>query len=438
MSSTDVVLSPKKKKMDQIVSSSESNGHDLTDKTESVNDNEDESVNTETLITNQSETNKDCHDACMEPLLIQNCADDFATNDNNEPECVSPSELIDAADAQDESQTDEGGGGFMKSNLSLNLNTMLGDGKSMPKNKKFLESSDDQIINQIFFSTITVTPTADEDVLASKFLSSDNTPLTPNEDDIDPDLHVGSVDFFNQKIDEDEAFDTTFTDTAENYQENDGNLCSLNDNLTENYCSFSSIDYNTNVQQQQQPEVESPENQNDLLQPDFLGDYAEIMRQQRPSIVIDCYDSDSNSDKNSQTDEDVVVGEAKVNDYCFYFDQTIEEDDDDACFPNGVGDDSENTPLKENGSLEGETKVSAKLENGKTLEEVDECFETEDEIFNDEGEEDEGSQNELDEDKSLASDEDDEGVINESCISVNVSSCRLTRLLFKFIEAGEG
>lgn len=436
MSSTEIVESPKKKstkqKMEQIVSSGVTNGCNLMDNSEcSDGDNNDESANEQTLIPNLSETNKDCHvdSASMEPLLIQNCVDEFSTNPINDSNCVLSDESAEVNVYDEESPTEQqggvdgGGGGFIKSNLSLNLN-------DMPKNKKFLESSDDQIINQIFFSTITVTPTTDDDVLASKFLSSDNTPLTPNETDDDPEMLVGHADFFNRKIDED---DTTFTDTAENYQENDdGNLCSLNDNFNENYCSFSSIDYNTDGQHQQEEQVESPENPNeDLLQPDnFLGDYAELMRQQRPSIVIDCYDSDSNSEKNSQTDDDnVVVGEEKINDYCFYFDQTIEEDDDDACYPNGIGhsDNSEDVHSGENGSLEDEIEKFTAIENGK---QALECFETEDEIFNDEGLPNE-CDNECDDDKSLASDEeedDDEGVINENCLSVNVSTMALNTI----------
>lgn len=435
MSSTEIAVSPTKKstkkKMDQIVSSGVTNGFNLTDNIEcSTGCSDDESVDEQALISNLSETNKDCHvDACMEPLLLQDCVDENPSNPINETNCVlsdenchgkanDPPSEAQPDDLDEESPTDEGGGGgFIKSNLSLNLNDILSDDKSMPKNKKFLESSDDQIINQIFFSTISVTPTTDEDVSDSKFLS-DNMPLTPNEVDseVDPELLVGAVDFFNRKIDEDETFDTTFTDTAENYHDNDDtNLCSLNDNFTENYCSFSSIDYNTDGRQEQ---AESPNgNPGELLQPDsFLGGYAELMRQQRPSIVIDCYDSDSNSEK-SQTDEDVVVGEAKINDYCFYFDQTIEEDDDDACYLNNVDDN-----LEDNHSFDGETEQFVAVDGGKTLDEVDECFETEDEIFNDDDGEGEELPNELDDDKSLASDEDDEGVINESCISVNVSS----------------
>lgn len=426
MSSTEIAVSPTKKaskKMEQIVSSSVTNGCNLMDNIECSNgDNDDESVNEQTLITNLSETNKDCHvDACMEPLLIQNCVDEFSTNPINDPNCVFSDEshaetnddLIDISETQQEekSPADQGGGGgFMKSNLSLNLNEILNDDKNMPKNKKFLESSDDQIINQIFFSTISVTPTTDEDVLDSKFLSSDNTPLTPTEVD-DPELLVGPVDFFNRKIDEDETFDTTFTDTADNYQENDGNLCSLNDNFNENYCSFSSIDYNTNVQQQ--IDEESPEIPNELLQSDnFLGDYAEQMRQQRPSIVIDCYDSDSNNSDDKSSKKDEIV-------HCFYFDQTIEEDDDDACYLNGVGENLEDVSSNENDLLEGATENFATNENGKVLEEeeIDECFDTEEEIFNEEAEDEEIS-NDCDDDKS-----DDEGVINESCLSVNVSRC---------------
>lgn len=404
--------------MEQTVSSGVTNGSNSLDIVECSNgENDDESEQQQTLISNLSETNKNCHvDACTEPLLIQNCVDEFS-NPINESDCVfsedSHADLMDPKETEEQededNHTDQGGGGFMKSNLSLNLNDIISDDKNMPKNKKFLESSDDQIINQIFFSTITVTPTTDEDVLASKFLCSDNTPLTPTDID-DPDLLVGPVDFFNRKIDEDETFDTTFTDTADNYQDHDGNLCSLNDNFNENYCSFSSIDYNTNGQHQQLDD-ESQENRNELLQADsFLGNYAEQMRQQRPSIVIDCYDSDSNSDKNSKSD-DVIVCEEKVN--CFYFDQTIEYDDDDACFLNGVGENIEDISSKENDTVEGETEEIVANENGKVLEkeDIDECFDIEEENYDTEEAEDE----------EISQSEEDEGVINESCLSVNVS-----------------
>jgi hypothetical protein len=455
MSSTEVVLSPTKKskqqnmEQQQIVSSSVTNGCNNT------TSNSDESVNEQTLINNQNETNKDCHaDTCMEPLLIHDCVDTNPINDTN---CANSDISNDESQNNSDggtTDTIDSGGGFMKTNLSLNLNSetilSMDEKNNLPKNKKFLES-DDQIMNQIFFQTITVTPTTDDDVLANKFLSSDNTPLTPTCD-IDPDLIVGSVDFFNRKIDEDEAFDTTtattttFTDTADNYQDNDANLCSLNDNFNENYCSFSSIDYN--VPQNESNNINNDSNkvnvddqlspENELLQPDaFLGEYAETMRQQRPSIVIDCYDSDSKTEE----DDNVVIGDEKINDYCFYFDQTIEEDDDDACYNmNELNDNLEdNTDVDEINVKEIETTEERDLENdavmaplGKTLheqqqgeeDEIDECFETEedDELFNDnrDGEEDEESEGDSsnDDDKS-----DDEGVINESCLSVNVSGC---------------
>lgn len=467
MSSTEVVLSPTKKKKQQkmeqqIVSSDVTN--DECNLMDSINDDiidennseSDESVNQKTLISNLNETNKTCHvDTCMEPLLIQDCVvvhdEMFVTNPINETNCahidvddtnnsnddtVTQHSEADAVD--DQCPTPDSGGGYMKANLSLNLNNenILNDDKSnLPKNKKFLESSEDQIMNQIFFQTITVTPTADDDVLATKFLSNDIN--TPSE--VDSDLIDGPVDFFNRKIDEDEAFDTTYTDTADNYQENDGNLCSLNDNFNENYCSFSSIDYNTNVQnenvQEKSENVEEDESpENDLLQPDkFLGEYAEQMRQQRPSIVIDCYDSDSKTEE----DDNIVIVDEKINDYCFYFDQTIEEDDDDPCY---ISDNIDDARIKEIGKgakekvdengITSAIEAVAVNENGKTLDEqgeeddIDECFETEDdEIFNDD-DNDEEEEDVANDDKSAS---DDEGVINESCLSVNVSGCNLTR-----------
>ncbi|KAG5681886.1 hypothetical protein PVAND_011293 [Polypedilum vanderplanki] len=424
MSSTEVSqpLSPKKKtkqqKMEQQIVSS-----DVTNDNSNESDsNSSEPVSQPELINNNDiETNKDCQvDACMEPIVIQDCVVDdkfVTTNSINETNCESPVSVCDiiAKNSINDEEADSGGtggGGFMKTNLSLNLNNekILSEEdekkSTIPKNKKFLESTEDQIMNQIFFSTISVTPTTEDDVLlhGSKFLASDNTPLTPSE--IDPDLIVESVDFFNRKIDEDDAFDTTYTDTVDNYQENDndGNLCSLNDNFNENYCSFSSIDYNiTNIQHAQQQNAEDEEEktppigENELM----LGAYAEQMRQQRPSIVIDCYDSDSKTEE-----EDVVIGDEKINDYCFYFDQTIEEDDDDACYisdnlneTNLSGDDQKDTAATEN--------------NGKTQGEgendIDECFETETESENDD------VPNEEENDEAS----DDEGVINESCISVN-------------------
>lgn len=384
MSSTEVAVSPTKKKTkqqktDQIVSSDD-NGCNIMnndDVNECNNGDDEESESQTTLINNLNDTNiKESHhveDACMEPLLIQDCVSDdenkfVVTNTIN-------------------SSCDEGGGGNETnqqpppSNLTLNLATS----DSIPKNKKFLDSSEDQIMNQIFFQTISVTPTAEdiEDILNSRQFCDSATPLTPN------------LDFFNRKIDEDEAFDMTYTDTAENYQldENDPNLCSLNDNFNENYCSFSSIDYNpTNVHQNMQQDDDDL-----LLQPDsFLGEYAEQMRQQRPSIVIDCYDSDTNSNEEEikETKSGSVEGEKeeKIKDYCFYFDQTIEEDDD---------------VLLEEDEEDGDMQ----LENGKAIDsqelvQGEECLGSDD-YGNEDSTNDEGS-------------EDDEGIINES---INVSGC---------------
>lgn len=384
MSSTEVAVSPTKKKtkqqkVDQIVSSGDesvTNGNN-TMSNDDVNEcNDEESESQMTLINNLNDTNnKESHvqDACMEPLLIQDCVSDesdfVVTNTIN-------------------SSCDEGGGGADASAKQLPLTLNLACSDNTPKNKKFLDSSEDQIMNQIFFQTISVTPTADdiEDILNSRqFISSDsNTPLTP------------TLDFFNRKIDEDEAFDMAFT-------ESDPNLCSLNDNFNDNYCSFSSIDYNTtNVLNNVQPD-----DSDDLLQPDtFLGEYAEQMRQQRPSIVIDCYDSDNSNEE--MAEQEVVVtaaksgstdstgeSEGKVKDYCFYFDQTIEEDDD---------------VLLDNGSSAGQ------LENGKTLDKElqgEECLESDDYGNEDPTNED---------DKSATS--DDEGVVNES---INVSGSKNTR-----------
>lgn len=531
MSSTEVALSPTKKKTKQLkMEQQQIVSNDVTNESDS-----NESVNQPELINNNNETNKDCRevDACMEPLLIQECAIDDNDNDNNEfvttnpineNNCVfsddnsvdSPNEVISVCDIISkniisscdvnnanvngmESPSNDndsgGGGGFMKSNLSLNLNNesifmSSCDGsedekaKSLPKNKKFLDSTDDQIMNQIFFQTITITPTTDDDI--GKFLISDNTPLTPSE--LDTDLNVGPVDFFNRKIDEDEAFDSTYTDTADNYQEcdNDANLCSLNDNFNDNYCSFSSIDYNTtNIQHAQASENEKITNsdndgektlENDqlLLQPkNFLGGYAEKMRQQRPSIVIDCYDSDSKTDDEEGANEqetkkslataeqetsenDVVIGEEKINDYCFYFDQTIEEDDDDACYINDINENLDGIHLKqEHGSNEhvvdddddDDAEQRADINdveasndnNGKTLEasmmlveqgedepnDIDECVETEDELFNEEDDDVDGDECE---DVDVKSDEG--GVINESCLSVNVSGCCFNTCFF--------
>lgn len=442
MSSTEVAVSPTKKKtkqqnMDQIVSSGNTNGCN----DECYIDSESESQ--QTLINSLNDTNnKECHvndDACMEPLLIQDCANDndekfVVTNPiNTEINSVhsddnnSNSSSSDMPFNDQNSPNDDGGGEgalFAKPNLCLNL---ASDAKA-PKNKKFLDSSEDQIMNQIFFQTISVTPTTEEDILGGRKFSEST-----------PDERLQPVDFFNRKIDED---DTTYTDTADNYQEeNDGNLCSLNDNFNDNYCSFSSIDYNpTNIRNNKQPDETEVDS---LLQPDtFLGEYAEQMRKQRPSIVIDCYDDSDNSkatDDDDAIDEEggggkggcqkaaaVVVGSEKINDYCFYFDQTIEEDDDDAYINDGSAG-GEGLAVADGGDLDLDVELSdaaiKEIENGKTLDhdvvmmqgEEDECFETEEE---DEDDADYGNENATNNDGSEKSVSDDEGVINES---VNVS-----------------
>jgi hypothetical protein len=394
MSSTEVAVSPTKKKtkqqkMDQIVSSGDSvtNGRNImnNDDVNECNNGDEES----TLINDLNDTNnKESHVECMEPLLIQDCVSDennfVVTNTIN-------------------SSCDEGGGGGGEeetlnpppSNLTLNL----ASSDNMPKNKKFLDSSEDQIMNQIFFQTISVTPTADdiEDILNSRqFVTSDSaTPLTPN------------LDFFNRKIEEDEAFDMTYTDTADNYQldENDPNMCSLNDNFNENYCSFSSIDYNPTNVHNENTSMQQDDGDDLLLQPDsFLGEYAEQMRQQRPSIVIDCYDDSDNSNEVVEKEESAKeasspqegAGEEKIKDYCFYFDQTIEEDDD---------------LLLEDGTNSPTGSDNVQLENGKTLDK---------ELQGEEGLEsdDYGNEDPTNEEDEKSATSDDEGVINES---INVS-----------------
>lgn len=386
MSSTEVAVSPTKKKtkqqkMDQIVSSGDS--------VNECNNDDEES----TLINNLNDTNnKESHVECMEPLLIQDCVSDennfVVTNTINSSRC------------------DKGGGGDGEDETakppSTNLTLNLASSDNMPKNKKFLDSSEDQIMNQIFFQTISVTPTADdiEDILNSRqFVTSDSTtPLTPN------------LDFFNRKIEEDEAFDMTYTDTADNYQldENDPNLCSLNDNFNENYCSFSSIDYNTTNVHNENTSMQQDDDADDLLlQPDkFLGEYAEQMRQQRPSIVIDCYDDSDNSNEavekvnaKEESSPEEGGGGGKIKDYCFYFDQTIEEDDD-MLLEGGTNNEDDDD--------DDEGSENVQLENGKTLDKElqgEECLESDDY----------GNEEATNEEDATS---DDEGVINES---INVS-----------------
>lgn len=424
MSSTEVVTSKKNKQkleQQQIVSSEISNRCDVDDN---------ETINSQ-ILSNKNvpdTTNKDCQiDVCMEPLLIQDCVN--ATNKINETKGLfsdaseSPNDPISVYDIitnndeicnndiidniQENSAIIDSGGGFMKANLSLNLKNVptTNDNDELvnpSKNKKFLES-DDQFMNQIFFQTITITPTTDEDILLanSKLLDDNNGALTFSKTECD--LNFEPVDFFSCKIDEDETFDPNYVESIENCPENDGeNLCSLN----ENYCSFSSIDYNTdNIQLTQENQADDQLEENKKLQPELLCEYADQMLKQRPSIVIDCYDSDS------KTEENIVSADEKINDYCFYFDQTIEEDDGDATYNTDA---SKNMNSKDK-IIELETsnnsfdKVNEPEEDFK-----DKCSEIDEDVISS------NDESEKDEKQSVASD-DDEGVDNESCLSVNVS-----------------
>lgn len=472
-------------------SNGDNNNTNNEDDDDNDNDNDEEEFNEQSLLINNKITTtttttsstvpvtaKECHDACMEPLLIQNCVDDddFITNPINDTNCVFNDNLIINDDNDDKQQPsehdlisyehesvplDSGGGGvvgsgsvggFIKSNLSLNLNEILTD--DLPKNKKFLESSDDQIINQIFFQTITspITPTTDDDILDINFISNDNTPTNEPEDaDEDEDeenddeeeeyreeeeeeQQLESVDFFNRKIEEDETFDTTFTDTADNYQENETNLCSLNENFNENYCSFSSIDNHQQIKQEST--TPQPTEDDDSTKPEtkcYL--YSEQMKSQRPSIVIDCYDSDS-SKKDDEEDAEVGNNE-KMNDYCFYFDQTIEEDDDDivndVVYLNGA--EGTGDFVKINGIEMDIVEVAYKEElielrtNNEQIEESHEVIETEETYeeehegeYGDEEEEIDTEEDQLNEDDDKSVGSNDDGVINENCISVNVSA----------------
>lgn len=409
--------SKEKLEQQQIVSNEITNGCDFEDN---------ESVNSQ-IITNKNvpDTNiKDCQvDVCMEPLLIQDCVD--ATNeinetddlfcDTNNPVSVcdsieSNNELCNniANDVQENSAIIDSGGGFMKANLSLNLKNVPASNEihelvNPSKIKKFLES-DDQIMNQIFFQTITITPTTDEDILLtnSKILNDNNVALSSSE--IDNDLNIEAVNFFNCKIDEDELFEPNYSDSVEIEGEN---LCSLN----ENYCSFSSIDYNTaNIKLTQEKQADNQLPENEVIEHEnLICEYADQMLKQRPSIVIDCYDSDSKTEEENVASAD----EKKINqDYCFYFDQTIEEDDGDVCY--NIDTMSKNTIGKDKiCDTEASNSCNEKVNAQEKNDCKDECLEIEEvEISsNDESEIDDGQ----------STDVDDEGVLNESCLSVNVS-----------------
>lgn len=416
MSSNEVVTSKKNKQkleQQQIVSSEISNRCDVDDN---------KTINSQILSKKNvpDSTNKDCQiDVCMEPLLIQDCVN--ATNKINETKGLfsdaseNPNDPISVCDiitnndeisnndiidnTQENSAIIDSGGGFIKANLSLDLKNVptTNDKDELvksSKNKKFLES-DDQFMNQIFFQTIChITPTTDDDILVanSKLLDDNNGVLRISKTECD--LNFEPVDFFSCKIDEDETI------------ENDGeNLCSLN----ENYCSFSSIDYNTdNIQlTPQKNQADDQLEENKKLQPEtLLCEYADQILKQRPSIVIDCYDSDS------KTEENIVSADEKINDYCFYFDQTIEEDDGDASY----NIDASKNMNSKNKIIELETsnnsfdKVNEQEENFK-----DKCSEIDEDLISS------NDENEEDEIQSVASHDDEGGVDTESCLSVNVS-----------------
>jgi hypothetical protein len=429
MSSTEVVTSKKNKQkieQQQIVSNEITNRCDFEDN---------KTINSP-ILSNKNVpdiTNKDCQiDVCMEPLLIQDCV--IATNQINENNglfCDASDSLNDPISVCDiitnnndmcnneiidnlheHSEIIDSGGGFVKANFSLNFknDSTINDKKqefvNSSKNKKFLESDDDQFMNQIFFQTITITPTTDEDVLLanSKILNDNNEVLTFSK--TESILNFEPVNFFSCKIDEDETFDPNYLESVEHCPENDGeNLCSLN----ENYCSFSSIDYNIdNIQLTQESQTDHQlESENRKLQPEtILCAYDDQMLKQRPSIVIDCYDSDS------KTEENIVSADDKVNDCCFYFDQTIEEDDGDATY---------NTDITSKNISSKDKIVELDKTSNNCFDKVNEhgdckdvCSEIDEDVIS-------GNDESGEDDKQSVNSDDDEGVDNENCLSVNVS-----------------
>ncbi|CAO1395810.1 unnamed protein product [Diamesa hyperborea] len=410
--------------MDNIecINDSNTNGYNYnTNNEDDDNDNDEEEFNEQSLlITNKITTTtspstvpvtaKECHDACMEPLLIQNCVDDdFITNPINDTNCVFNDNLIINDDNDDKQQPSE-------------HDLISYEHESIPLDSGGGGGGNDEVINN------------------SKFISNDNTPTNEPEDvDADADEenddeeeeeeeeHLESVDFFNRKIEEDETFDTTFTDTADNYQENETNLCSLNENFNENYCSFSSVDYNAENHQQikQESTTPQPTEDDDSTEPEtkcYL--YSEQMKSQRPSIVIDCYDSDS-SKKDDEEDAEVENNE-KMNDYCFYFDQTIEEDDDDivndVVYLNGT--EGEGDFVKINGIEMDIVEVAYKEEfvevhtNTERVEQSHEEIETEETYVEEQEEElveeEDGDEEEIDTEEDQLNEDDDKSSAVES------------------------
>ncbi|XP_070509179.1 LIM domain and actin-binding protein 1 isoform X2 [Chironomus tepperi] len=143
-----------------------------------------------------------------------------------------------------------------------------------------------------------------------------------------------------------------------------------------------------------------------MFQPETLIDeYADQMLKQRPSIVIDCYDSDSKTEE-----ENVVSADEKINDYCFYFDQTIEEDDGDEC----CSIDAISKAIIHKDKIVDLEASNSYNERAKTEEIVnfeDKYFEVKEDEISSNGE------SEIDDVQSI--DSDNQSVLTESCLSVN-------------------
>lgn len=263
-----------------------------------------------------------------------NLDDEYIIEPNETNQNVVETNISDSSEPKTNSTNNDLEPDFVKNSLTLNL-----DDEAIPKNKKFLDLSEDLIVNQFFSQTIAITPSTEDDYIDRTFSPNNSSNSTSV-------VAVEAIDFFTQKVEED---DITYTDTVDNYQEqeNEANMCSLNDNFNENYCSFSSIDYqpvadkenaNNEKTEQETTEEETEINNENEISDDYENCLmTEHFKHQRPSIIIDCYDdeeivksdnelkdssnSEIKSNNNSQEDQN-------IKDYCFYFDQTIEEDDD--------------------------------------------------------------------------------------------------------------
>lgn len=240
----------------------------------------------------------------------------------------------------------------IKSSLSLNLNE-----SELPKNKTFLESADDQIINKIFFQTITNTPTNDDETFPEIVF---------------PELAIKA-----------EEEDSIYTDSIGNYQDNEPNQCSLNDNFDENYCSFNSTELQPTALEKVidslpcNLELTNTEEYEKQL-------FAMQLKNQKPSIVVDFYDDTQELEGSIKK-----RSESKMENYCFYFDQTIEEDEDEDIKIPGyqLGFENLDSVLDNNTSIDIELVEEAELEHSISEDDVSSI-----------------------------------GVSNEKCMSVNVSS----------------